>query len=67
MGSTVEISEYLSLQSAMYPGSYLGILSSGQLTVPAKTSPVASKTAHFKLKYIKHTEVSLSVCVSCVV
>ena len=57
--STVEIAEYMSLQSAMFPGSFVGVLKNGQITNPAQTSPSASHTAHFKLKYIKHAPVSV--------
>jgi len=59
--SSIEIAEYMALQSAMFPNSFVGVLKSGQVTTPAQTSPTASHTAHFKLKYVKSAEVSEQV------
>ena len=64
----LDIGEYLALESAMSPKSHVGVLPSGEFTVPAKT-PRNSKAAHFKLKFIEHVKVSMCVhvcvCMCC--
>lgn len=42
---------HVTLESAVQPGSHIGVLPSGQLTDPAQTNKMTD-AAHFKVKYL---------------
>ena len=42
---------YITFESALYPGSHIGVLPSGQFSAPAQTNKLTD-ASHFKIKFI---------------